>query len=52
MTALFMSYENTATRAAQLARPGTIALLLTLIELGGLSVLRFWLEAQGMIVQG
>ena len=52
LTALFMGYEGKVTRIAQLARPATVALLVTLLELGALSALRFWLEAQGMLVMG
>ena len=50
LTALFMRYEGTVTRVEQLVKPGTIALVVTLIELGALSAGRFWLEAQGLIV--
>lgn len=50
MTALFMRYEGTVTRAVQLSRPATVALVLTLLELGALSLLRFWLEGQGMVM--
>jgi hypothetical protein len=52
LTALFMRYEGTVTRVGQLARPATFGLMFTLIELGALSAMRFWLEAQGMIVSG
>ena len=52
LTALFMRYEGTVTQVAQLARPATFALVFTLIELGALSAMRFWMEAQGMIVGG
>jgi len=50
LTGLFMGYEGKVTRAIQLARPATVALVFTLFELGALSAARFWLEAQGMIV--
>jgi uncharacterized membrane protein len=50
LTALFMGYEGKVARVAQLAKPATFALLFTLVELGGLAAMRFWLEAQGMIV--
>jgi uncharacterized membrane protein len=50
LAALFMGYEGKVARVAQLAKPATIALLFTLVELGGLAAMRFWLEAQGMIV--
>lgn len=52
LTALFMGYEGKVARVVQLARPATWALLFTLIELGALSSARFWLEAQGLIVNG
>lgn len=50
LTALFMGYESRITRVVQLAKPAMVALAFTLIELGALSVVRFWLEAQGMLV--
>jgi uncharacterized membrane protein len=52
LAALFMGYEGKVTRVAQLAKPATVALAFTLVELGALSAARFWLEAQGMIVTG
>jgi hypothetical protein len=52
LTALFMGYEGKVVRVAQLARPATIALVFTLGELAALSAARFWLEAQGMIING
>lgn len=50
LTALFMRYEGTVTRMVELARPATVALLLTLVELGALSAARFWLEGQGLVI--
>ncbi len=50
LTALFMGYEGRVTRMIQLAKPATWALLFTLIELGSLAWARFWLEAQGLII--
>lgn len=50
LTALFMGYEGKVARVAQLAKPATVALVFTLIELGGLAAMRFWLEGQGLIV--
>lgn len=50
VTALFMRYENSIDRLGQLARPATIALVLTGIELGLLAWLRFALEMQGLSV--
>lgn len=52
LTALFMGYEGKVTRMIQLAKPGTLALVFTLVELGVLSAARFWLEAQGLIITG
>jgi hypothetical protein len=52
LTALFMRYEGMVTRVVQLAKPASVALVFTLIELGALSAARFWLESQGMIVGG
>lgn len=51
VVSLAMGYEGSVTRIVQLARPATIALIPTLVMLAVLSVLRFWLEAQGFIVQ-
>jgi hypothetical protein len=45
-----MGYEGRVTHPAQLAKPATIALVPTLIMLAALSGLRFWLEAQGLII--
>ena len=50
LAALFMGYEGKVARVAQLAKPATVALLFTLVELGGLAAMRFWLEGQGLIV--
>lgn len=50
LTALFMRYEGTVVRLAQLARPASLALIFTLLELGALSAMRFWLEAQGLVI--
>ncbi len=49
VAALFMRYENSIVQLTQLARPATIALVLTGIELGLLAWLRFALELQGMM---
>ncbi len=49
LTALVMGYEGQVQRMVQLARPATFALVFTLVELGALSALRFWLEAQGLM---
>jgi uncharacterized membrane protein len=50
LAALFMGYEGKIARVAQLAKPATVALIFTLFELGALSAARFWLEAQGVIM--
>ena len=50
LTALFMGYEGRVTRMIQLAKPATWALLFTIVELWSLAAARFWLEAQGLIV--
>jgi uncharacterized membrane protein len=50
LTALFMGYESRVTRLSQLARPATVALVPTLLMLGAMSWLRFWLEGQGLIL--
>jgi uncharacterized membrane protein len=49
LAGLFMGYENAVTHVSQLAKPASIALIMTVIELGLLSSLRFWLESQGMV---
>ena len=50
LTALVMGYEGQVTRLSQLARPATVALIPTLLMLGAMSWLRFWLEGQGLII--
>jgi uncharacterized membrane protein len=47
---LILGYDNTITRLSQLARPATLALLPTLVLLGLLGGLRFWLESQGVLL--
>jgi uncharacterized membrane protein len=49
LAALAMGYEGAVTRAVELARPATVAILLTLVELGAMSWGRFWLESQGLV---
>lgn len=51
VVALAMRYEGAVTHLAQLARPATVALLVTLLMLGSMSWARFWLEANGLILQ-
>ncbi|MCU0494280.1 MAG: DUF2085 domain-containing protein [Chloroflexaceae bacterium] len=50
LTSLFLGYESAITRPAQLARPATVAILPTLLIVGGLAALRFWLELNGLMV--
>ncbi|GAB4211598.1 MAG: DUF2085 domain-containing protein [Roseiflexaceae bacterium] len=49
IVSLATGYENSVTRVAQLARPATLALLVTIVEVGALSGLRFWLERNGLM---
>jgi uncharacterized membrane protein len=51
VVALAMRYDGTVTHLAQLARPASVALLVTLVMLGSMSWARFWLEGQGLIIQ-
>ncbi len=50
IVALAMNYEGRVVRVVELARPATVALVLTAIMLGVMSWGRFWLEAQGLMV--
>lgn len=50
LTSLFMGYEGSITSIRQLARPAAIAIVPTLIVLGAMSFLRFWLESIGLIL--
>jgi uncharacterized membrane protein len=49
VTAIAMRYEGAVLRAADLARPGVIALALTVIELGLLGWARFTLDGQLLV---
>lgn len=49
VSGLLMGFENRVVRLAQLAKPATIAIVLTGIELGVLATARFYLEGQGML---
>lgn len=51
VVALAMRYDGSVTRLAQLARPASLALVITLAMLGAMSWGRFWLEGQGLILQ-
>lgn len=49
VSALALGYDSKIERLAQLARPGTVALGLTLVELGIMSSIRFYFEGQGLM---
>jgi uncharacterized membrane protein len=51
VVSLAMRYDGNVTHMAQLARPASVALVVTLLMLGSMSWARFWLEGQGMILQ-
>ena len=51
VVALAMRYDSSVTQLAQLARPATVAMVITLVMLGSMSYARFWLEGQGLILQ-
>ncbi len=50
VVAVVMGYANVVTRLSQLARPGTLALLPTLLLLGGFAWLRAWLAGKGLAI--
>jgi len=50
LTSLFMGYEGKVSSLRQLARPATVAIVPTLVILATMSWLRFWLEAQGLVL--
>ncbi|NTU80519.1 MAG: DUF2085 domain-containing protein [Chloroflexales bacterium] len=50
LTSLIMGYEGRVTSIRQLARPAAVAFIPTLIILGLMSWLRFWLEGQGLMI--
>ncbi len=50
LTGLLMGYEGQVMRVGQLARPATVALLLTLVILGAMGFGRFYLESQGLML--
>lgn len=50
LTAVIMGYESRVTDLRQLARPATVALIPTLLLMGLMSWLRFWLEAAGLVI--
>lgn len=49
LVGLFMGYDGSISRMTELAKPATLALIPTLLLVGGMSLLRFWLEAQGLM---
>ncbi|MGQ9927893.1 MAG: DUF2085 domain-containing protein [Chloroflexaceae bacterium] len=48
LTSLVMGYEGAVTDLRQLARPAVVAVIPTLLILGSMSWLRFWLEGLGL----
>ncbi|MFQ3661853.1 MAG: DUF2085 domain-containing protein [Chloroflexaceae bacterium] len=48
LTSLVMGYEGSVTDLRQLARPAVVAVIPTLLILGSMSWLRFWLEGLGL----
>jgi uncharacterized membrane protein len=50
VVAVVLGYANMVTRPSQLARPATLALLPTLLLLGGFAWLRAWLAGQGLAI--
>jgi uncharacterized membrane protein len=45
---LLLGYSNSITRMSQLARPAVVAVLPTIVIVGGLALFRMWLESQGL----
>lgn len=50
LTSLVMGYEGAVTDLRQLARPAVVAIVPTLLILGSMSWLRFWLEGMGLVL--
>lgn len=50
LTALLLGYGGQVTQVQQLARPAVFAFIPTAIVLGSMAALRFWLEAQGLML--
>ena len=50
LTSLLMGYEGRVTHLNQLARPAAVAFFPTLLILGLMAWLRFWLEGQGVML--
>ena len=50
LTSLLMGYEVRVTHLSQLARPAAVAFFPTLLILGLMAWLRFWLEGQGVML--
>jgi uncharacterized membrane protein len=50
VVAVVLGYANVVTRLNQLARPATLALLPTLLLLGGFAWLRAWLAGKGLAI--
>ncbi|MBC8161825.1 MAG: DUF2085 domain-containing protein, partial [Roseiflexaceae bacterium] len=50
VAALAMGYDGRVVQLTQLAKPASLAVVFTVIELGAMASLRFWAEGQGLIV--
>lgn len=51
LVSLFLGYDGSVSRLQQLAKPATIAIIPTLLLIGGTAIFRYWLEAQGYMPQ-
>lgn len=47
---LMLGYAGSVSRLTQLARPATLAIIPTALFMGSLASMRFWLEAQGLVL--
>ena len=50
VTSLAMGYDGRVVQLSQLAKPATLAVVFTGIELALMASIRFWAEGQGLIV--
>lgn len=51
LVSLVLGYDGKISRLPQLAKPATIAIIPTILMIGGTSFFRYWLEAQGVLPQ-
>jgi uncharacterized membrane protein len=51
LMSLILGYDGAVTRLTQLARPATLAIIPTLLLIAAFTSLRYWLEAQGIMIQ-